>query len=202
MSNVRFHIVRFRLGPPPNSLSDAELDSGQWQRVPFPPLWAIRLLAIPVGALTAFLLLLAWARFTPHFEVSFAPFPKILVALILIGVVGIAIQVSASPGLGLTENSIVGFWPSRMLPYTSYLLKQKASHFVAALSLPFVALAFLPLLVFSALHVSSGWVIFVSCFSAASFGLNVFLAVWLVIRLPNGSFIAGRGFQPYWRLPQ
>jgi hypothetical protein len=144
----------------------------------------------------------AWARLTPRFELSFAPFYQVAVAILVVSLAGAALQLSAYPGMGLKSSSIVGFWPSRLVPYTAYLLELTKHRFIATLVLPVMVLALMPLLVVSVLQVSSGWVVFLSCFSAATFGFNGFLAAWLALRLPKGSVVAGRGFQPYWKLPQ
>jgi hypothetical protein len=189
----------FRLGPPPNSLSDAELASGEWQRLARPPLWALNLLSIPIGAVMAFLVLVGWALFTPRFKVSFEPGYQVAVVFLLVVVAGMLLQISTYPGMGLTNHSVFGVWPSRLTPYTVHLSKVSRRHLITSLLLPFVVLALLPLLIASVIRVSSGWLVFASCLSAATFGINVVLAV-PAFRLPKGSVVAGRGFKLYWQV--
>jgi Putative zincin peptidase len=192
----------FRLGPPPNSLSDAELASGEWQRLPYPPLWALRVMSFPLGIVTALPVFFLWVLLTPRFDVSSSgPGYRFIVAYVLIELAGAFLQMSAHPRRGLSTQTFLGFWPSRLLLYCACLSKATKRNAIAASLLPFLVLAVLPLLIAAVLHISSGWLIFCSCLAAASFGANVVLALpmwWL----PSGCVIAGRGFQPYWRLSQ
>jgi uncharacterized RDD family membrane protein YckC len=192
----------FRLGPPPNSLSDAELASGEWQRLPYPPLWALRVMSFPLGVFTALPVFFMWVLLTPRFDVSSSgPGYQLVVAYVSMELFGTFLQVSAYPGRGLTNQTLLGFWPSRLLLYCAHLSKATKRHAIAVSLLPFLVLGVLPPLIAAVLHISSGWLIFCSCLAAVLFGGNVVLALpmwWL----PSGCVIAGRGFQPYWRLSQ
>lgn len=189
----------FRLGAPPNSLSDAEVDSGEWNCLRYPPLWAMHLLSVPVGALLAFVVLVMWIRFTPRFELSFAPAYQLATAFLIVLVAGMCLQLLAHPGLGLGNSSVVGVWLSRLTPYTAYLAKLTKRRHIASLLLPLIGLAFVPPLIAASMGLNEGWLVFGSCLSAAIFGLNGFLAIWVAYRVPKGSIIAGRGFQAYWQ---
>ena len=189
----------FRLGPPPNSLSDAELASGEWRRLPRPPLWAIHLLSLPIGAVLALIVFVGWARFAPRFNISFEPGYQVAAAFLVVVTAGVLLQIVTHPGMGFTENSVLGLWPSRLTPYTAHLSKATKYRQVAASVLPFLVLALLPLALASVTRISSGWLVFGSCLSAAIFGVNVILVV-PVLRLPRGSVLAGRGFEAYWKL--
>jgi hypothetical protein len=147
----------------------------------------------------AFLVLVGWALFTPRFKVSFEPGYQVAVVFLLVVVAGMLLQISTYPGMGLTNHSVFGVWPSRLTPYTVHLSKVSRRHLITSLLLPFVVLALLPLLIASVIRVSSGWLVFASCLSAATFGINVVLAV-PAFRLPKGSVVAGRGFKLYWQV--
>lgn len=192
-------MLQFRLGPPPDSLSDEELASGEWRRVPYLPLWALQLLALPVGLLMAALVLMLWMLLTPRVDLRFAPGEQIALAFFVILLAGMLLEILLYPGMGLTNQSIFGFWPSRLTPYTVHTAKITKRRQVATLLMPFVVLAVLPLALATYLRYSSGWLVFYSCAAASMFGLNIFLALpyW---RLPSKSLIACRGFNPYWRV--
>ena len=187
------------LGPPPNSLSDAELHSGEWHRLKHPPLWAMHLLSLPVGALLAFVVLVAWIRLTPRFELSFAPTYQIAAAFLVVMLAGLWLQVLPHPGMGMKSSSILGFWPSRLTPYTAYSAKLPKRRVIASLLLPLVVLAILPPLAASSMRFSSGWLVFGSCLAAATFGMHGVLAILLAYEVPQGGMVAGRGFQAYWQ---
>jgi Putative zincin peptidase len=188
----------FRLGAPPNSLSDAELDSGEWNRLRQPPLWIMHLLAVPVGLVLAFVVLVAWIVLTPRFELSFAPPYQIVAAFLVVMLAGMCLQLLAHPGMGLKSNSVVGVWPSRLAPYTAYSAKLTKRRHIASLLLPLIVLAFMPPVIASTMGLNRGWLVFGSCLSAAIFGLNGFFAMWAAYQVPKGSIIAGRGFEAYW----
>lgn len=188
----------FRFGPPPDSLTDAELATGEWRSVPRPPLWVVHLLSLPVGALMALLVFVAWALLTPRFDIAFESGYKVTVAIALIYFLGMVLQISTYPEMGLSNKSVLGLWPSRLTPYTAYASKLSKRQFIATSVLPFVMLSILPLLFAAVLRTSSGWLIFGSCLAAGIYGTNVVLAL-PALRLPANCIIAGRGFQPYWR---
>ena len=188
-----------RLGPPPSSLTDADLASGDWRRLAQLPVWALQLLSLPVGGIAAFLCLAAWVLLTPPFEFTFAPTEQIAGLLVLVVVAGLLLQLSAYPGLGLTRASVLGFWPSRMTPYTACLRWLGREQFIACLLLPLAGLSVLPLMIASTLHISPGWLVFGSCASAAIFSTNLIVAV-SALRLPHGSVVASQGLQVFWKL--
>lgn len=189
-----------RLGPPPNSLTDAELATGAWRRLAQWPLWSLQLLSLPVGGIVAFLCFAAWAVLTPPFDVSFAPTHQIAGALFLVVLAGLLLQLSAYPGRGFTKASVLGFWPSRMTPYTACRVALGRDQLIVCLLLPLVGLSVVPLLIASVLHISPGWLVFTSCAAAAIFGINLLMAV-SVLRLPHGSVVAGQGLRMFWKPP-
>jgi hypothetical protein len=189
----------FRFGPPPNSLSDTELASGEWRRLALPPLWVRQVLSVPVGALMALILFVAWVRFTPRFEISVGAVHQVIGAVLFVFVAGMLLQISTYPGMGLTNNTVLGVWPSRLIPYTAHLSEVTKSRAIVSLLLPFAVLALLPVVVVVVTRISSGWLVFGSCMSAGIFGMNAVLAM-PVLRLPKRSVVAGRGFQAYWKV--
>lgn len=191
----------FHIGPPPNSLNDAELASGEWLRVPRLSVWALHLVALPVGVAMAALFFIAWAVIAPRYNVEFQPLPHVIGAFSLVVIAGAFVQAFAYPGYGFTKETIIGLWPSRFTPYTAHSTTVNRCHVISASVLPFLTLAVFPLLFASVFRISSGWLVFVSCSAAATFGTNVLHAL-PIYRLPSTGVFAGRGFQVYWRLPQ
>ena len=188
----------FRLGPPPDSLTDSEFATGEWRRVPRPPLWAVHVLSLPAGALMALLVLVAWILLTPPFDLVFESSDKVTVAIASVILLGLVLQISTYPRMGLSKQSVFGLWPSRLTLYTAHTSQLTKRQSIATLLLPFMVLSILPLLFVIVFRTSSGWLIFGSCLAAGVHGINVFLAL-PVLRLPSKCVIAGRGFEPYWR---
>jgi hypothetical protein len=174
------------------------LASGAWQPVRALPLWAAQLLAVPIGTAVALVVMAAWVLMTPHFDMSFAPAWHVAVAGAMVILSGMLVQVSAHPLRGLSSQSIIGIWPSRFTPYTACLTTIRKQHLVAVSVLPFLVLTVLPLAFAAVTQISSGWLVFASCFAAWVFGpvLVLGLPTWW---LPPKCMVAGRGFKAYWR---
>lgn len=193
--------MRFSFGPPPNSLSADELASGDWQRVRLLPMWAVQLLAVPVGAVISVLLFAAWTLLTPKFDVDFDDSMRGMWVALATLLLGPLLQVAAHHPAGFFGNSVLGLWASRLAVYTGTTDKVSRGRYLLVLSLPFLLLAVGPLIFVMSTRVQSGWLIYVSCVAALAFGINAVMALWAARQIPAGALVAGIGFQTYWRVP-
>lgn len=150
----------------------------------------------------ALLVLVMWVLLTPRFEISSASGEQLAAAFALVALSGTFLQFTTHPRMGLSDQSVLGVWPSRLAFYTAHLSKVTRRNLIATSLLPFLVLAILPLVVAATLRISPGWLVFESCLAAMMFGDNVVLLTLPAWRLPAGCVIASRGFQAYWRLPQ
>lgn len=193
--------MRFRLGPPENSLSDEDFHSGEWHQLRELPFWLFQLVALLAGALVSFAILILWLRFKP----GLAPDPdtswEVPVVVFAVLCAGTALQIAAHPGSGFTAKSVLGIWPRRFLPYTYFDGHISKGRYVFSLLLPAVALVGAPFLLASFRDGSSGWLAFISCIGALSFGAGPFLALSAAIQMPARARVAGRGMQVFWRRP-
>ena len=190
--------MKLLLGPPPNSLSDTQLTSGNWKPVTRLPMWAFQVMAPIAGGAIAFALFAAWAILTPRFTISFAPSHQVIGAGFAVLLSGLAIQLAVHPSMGVSANSVVGFWPSRVTFYTAYLNGMSKRRCLLHMVSPLLVMCVVPLTVAAALRFTSGWLIFVSCLAAFIFGVNVLVAVRTMCQVPSGATMRGRGFQSYW----
>jgi hypothetical protein len=120
----------------------------------------------------ALLLLVAWVLLTPRFNVAFESGYKVTVVFASVVLLGMILQICTYPGMGLSNESVLGLWPSRFTPYTAYASKLTKRQFVATSLMPFVVLSILPLLFAAVLRTNSGWLIFGSCLAAGIYGTN------------------------------
>lgn len=188
----------FRLGPPPNSLSDAEFASGEWVRVGRTSLLVQNILTIPIGALMVLLVIFEWAALAPEVNFVFAPFYQINIALVLTLLSGVLLRLLPYPGRGFTNQTLIGVWPSRLALYAGYVSNGSKSQFIASMWLPLLVLGFFPPVIASLVHTTPGWDMFVSCLSVWLFSTSAILAL-PVLLLPKGSIVGNRGFDIYWR---
>jgi hypothetical protein len=191
--------MNFRWGAPPNSISDDALASGEWSRILFPPVWVLHLSALPVGGIMALLPFAAWVRFGPKFSIDFAPPLHVLAAAVMTVTIGVWLQALTQAGTGPSSRRGVGFWPSRLLVYVFRLDPSSKRRFLSQFFVPALALTLTPLLAGLIFRIESGWLLFVSCLAVLCFGQNLLLGVWVAIKVPKGSAMAGRGLQLYWR---
>lgn len=192
--------MKFSLGPPPTQLSDHELIASDWHRLNMPPLWVLHILSLPAGALVACLILVAWILVIPKIQVDFAPASQVISVMAAAFVAGLFVRLLSHPGWGFTSKSSVGFWPSKFTFYTAYSDKLPKRNHVLQYSITFIVLSILPLLISAVLNFYSGWLVFVSCMIAFIFALDVFIALFIAMKVPAHAVLSGRGFETYWRL--
>jgi hypothetical protein len=140
-----------------------------------------------------------WVGFTPRFDFGFASSGELALAFALVVAAGLVLQLGTYPRMGLSDQSVLGFWPSRLAPYTIHVAKSTRRKLIATAFIPFFVLAILPLLIAMVFRISTGWGIFCSCLAATLYGPNAFLAI-LSLRAPARCVIGSQGFQTYWRL--
>jgi hypothetical protein len=191
--------MQFRFGPPPNSLSDSDLISGKWKALRELPFWLFQLCALLAGALGSVAVLIFWIQFGPAFTPDFGATWQIIVAMLAVLCTGMALQVAAHPGYGFTRKSTMGIWPSRFTPYTYFNGIVSKRRYIFSLLLPVTVSVVLPF--FAAMLSSrfSGWLTFISCCGAFSFGIGPFLALSAAVQLPANARVAGRGLKIFWR---
>lgn len=191
--------MRFYLGPPPDSLSDDELHSGEWNRLVRLPFWVLYLLYALFGLLLAFAVLMAWFALSRDVEISPASLHQLGATMLAFTLIGLWLPVLLHPGMGMKQCSVLGLWLSRLTPYTSCTAKLSKRRMIASLHLPIGVLVVLPLLVAPITNFRPMWLLFGSCYAAATFGSYTLLALLITYKAPPKVIIASRGFHVYWR---
>jgi predicted ABC-type exoprotein transport system permease subunit len=114
----------FRVGPLPEAPEFTPDDS--WILVREPTVGGFQLRAIPIALVTTVVLAVLWIIFTPIWhEIGPQTFPlpisKFIACLLGVIVVHELIHASVHPKMGISENTVIGFWSSRMFIYTIYV---------------------------------------------------------------------------------
>src|SRR2546422_8405255 len=131
--------MRFHVGPPPQS-PEFTPEPGGWNKLREPGAWVMQLLALPIAALTGVLLLAAvWLLGTVHAP-SGGGVPgigdsagQVLAVFVALIPLHELIHVLAHPGNGLTPDSVLGVWPSRVLFYAHYMSALSRKRFLVIL---------------------------------------------------------------------
>lgn len=191
--------MRFRVGPPLNSLSDSELRTGKWTQLRVLPAWSLQLLSPLAGCLVTFFVLILWAMLRTNLSIDANAtwqVPAIVVAVIG---TGLLLQLASYPDRGLTKDSVLGIWLQRLTPYTYFSGHVSKKCHLASLLVPVTALVAFPFVVALLTRHASGWLAFSSCVGAFAYGINLFRAASFALRVPAGALIDGRGLDIYWR---
>jgi hypothetical protein len=192
----------FRLGPLPESPEFIPDDT--WTLLGEPSLWGFQLRAIPIAVVTTVLLAVLWMMFTPVRHVIGAltfplPISNFIVCLLGVIVIHELIHASAHPKIGFSENTVIGFWPSRMFIYTIYVGELTKNRCLAILVLPFVIISIVPLIFATMTQTISFWVAYISILNALLACGDILAAIMTIRHFPNGAIIRTKGWLTFWR---
>jgi Putative zincin peptidase len=191
--------MRLHWGAVPKS-PDFEPREG-WNPLKEPSPWLFQFMALPVGVAVTLGMGILWLVMTP---LRHATQPPSLMGLVLsfppIVVVHELIHAVAHPSAGRSSNSILGFWPSRMICYAHYDGELTRNRLVVILLMPLIVISFVPLLVTAIARVASGWAAFVSVFNALLACGDILAAGMVLFQLPTGTIVRNQGWWTYWKV--
>ena len=160
------------------------------------------LIAIPVGIASAVVLAILWLYLTPLDDLSFQPSPiEFLFTLAGIIVVHELLHAVATPGAGLSDKTIVGFYPSRLSFYAAYTGEITRNRYVAVFLVPLFVISILPLLF--ALIGRFSWVEMagISILNALLSCGDLVGVTLIFFQIPRDGIVKNRGWRSYWRPP-
>jgi hypothetical protein len=188
-------IMRFTLGPPPSSCTVGPA----WTALKEPGPWAMQAVAVPVGAALAVAALGGWVCIAP------VSLPRSEGTLVLIGWLCVLIPAHewlhavAHPSFGLTPQTVVGFWPSRLLFFAHYDGCLSRNRLILVFLLPTLVLTLLPVLLATVWRIHSDWFVFVSSLNALIAGVDVCSVLLLISQVPVSARVQNEGYKTYWQ---
>jgi len=193
----------FKLGPLPESPEFTPDNS--WTLLREPSLWGFQLRAIPIALITTVVLAGLWIILTPVWRViGTLTFPLPISAFIacLLGVVVIheLIHASIHPKIGISDKTVIGFWPSRMFVYTIYVGELTKNRCLAILIMPFTVISIVPLAFATITQTASFWVAYISILNGLLACGDILAAVMTMRHFPNGAIIRTKGWLTFWKL--
>jgi hypothetical protein len=194
--------MTFRLGPLPEAPEFTPDDS--WILLREPSLKGFQLRAIPIAVVTTVVLAVFWVVLTPIVHVLGTltfPLPIYKFILCLLGVIVIheLIHASVHPKIGISENTVIGFWPSRMFIYTVYVGELTRNRCLVILIMPFTIISVVPLVFAAITQTTSIWVAYISILNALLACGDIFAAIMTMRLFPNGAIIRTKGWLTYWK---
>ncbi|MSR57765.1 MAG: DUF3267 domain-containing protein [Planctomycetaceae bacterium] len=207
--------MRLHLGAPPLS-PDFDPERDGWSKLREPsPLW-LQHVALPVAIVTATVLGFAWSRLTPMSSSGFSmtvdgrggAMPSWLVGILGMAVVAgcflalIAVHeflhALAMPHYGLTRQTLIGVWPSRLLFYAAYLGPMPRNHFLWVFAVPFLVLSLVPLLGCMLLRIGPAAVVVVSVINGACACGDLLGIAMIAWQVPRDALVRNQGWQTWW----
>lgn len=190
--------MRFHLGAIPDSPDF--LPDPPWRplrQAPAP--WKENLLALPIGVVAAVAVAALWFLLTPLRDIT----PKMSLPGFLLLFAGLVmvhelIHAMVHPMMGLSPNSILGYWTSLGF-YAHYDGEMSRNRLVACLLMPLLVLSIVPLVVSVVTQVSPCWVAFVSTFNAFCASVDLLLAGSLLFQVPATAIVRFKSWRIFWR---
>ena len=190
--------MKFIFGGIPDN-SDFNPESENWTAIKEPSPWIAQLIGIPVAFLAIILLVIFWYFFAPvrNFKIDIG-FETIF-WIIGIGIIHELIHAVFHPGCGISSNTYLGFWPSKLVLYAHYHSILSKYRFMAILISPFIFLSIVPLIVCSILHYSSTELCMISLFNALLACVDILGFFLILFGVPSDSFVQNKGWKTYYK---
>jgi hypothetical protein len=192
----------FRLGSLPE-VPEFTPDNN-WITLEEPSAWSLQLRAIPIGIITTIVFIFLWLVLTPVGQflgtMTFPP-PILRNALSIVGVIVVheIIHAVAHPKFGVSKDTVIGFWPSRVFLYTIYIGEQSKNRCVAILIMPFIIISVVPLIFATITQIAPLWLGYVSTFNALLACVDMVAAFMTIRQIPRGSIIRTKGWTTFFR---
>src|SRR5574341_792374 len=162
-----------------------------------PTPWVMQLLAWPLGIVLSITLAVLWFALTPLAQAPPPSAAELFGGLILMVPAHEALHLASHPRTG---DSILGFWPSRLLLYTHYHAALPCRRFIAILLIPVAVVSLLPLVLCAASATSSPLLGFASVSNALFASVDLFATGLVAWQIPAKATLRNRGWRVYWRV--
>jgi hypothetical protein len=190
--------MRFHLGAIPET-PDFSPDA-TWRKLREPTPWVMQFLALPLGIIACVAVGILWHYLTPLRDVSLDSPGMVLILCVAIIPIHELIHAAVHPCSGRSANSILGFWPSRLLFYAHYVGELSRGRFIAILLMPLLIISFVPLLVCAFIGRSSALLAFASTLNALFACGDVFAVGLLLFQIPADATVRNQGWRTFWKI--
>ena len=203
--------MRFHFGAVPKD-PDFLPETEGWSAVRELGPWMIQFIAMPVSfvllLLSGGLLYLVFPReflFTQPLTISMLCAPTWVWMLFLLIPIHEFLHAVCHPGWGFSSNSVIGFWPSKVLVYAHYEGMMSRNRFLLTIAMPYIILALLPIPLIAVSQIF-GWTLIVVVALAYLSAIGSVLACgdavvfWVIIsQIPTPAIVRNKGWKTYWK---
>jgi hypothetical protein len=173
---------------------------GPWRPLREPTPWVMQLMALPVAIIAGAILGILWAFLTPLRTASWPSFGVMIVTFFALIPIHELVHLGIHPCSGVTESSIVGFWPSKMLFFAHYTGELSRSRFMAILLMPLLVISFVPLIACAIIGCSVGLLVFASVANGLFACGDILGAGLLLCQVPPRARLRNQGWRTFWRV--
>jgi hypothetical protein len=204
--------MRLHLGAVPDD-PDFHPEAEGWSPIREPGPWMIQLIAMPFIFVLAFfsfeLLYLVFPReilFNPSFTISIVCAPIWIWMMVLLIPIHEFLHAVCQPGWEFSPNSVIGFWPSKVLFYAHYQGAMSRNRFLIALAMPFIVLGLVPIPIIAVSQIIGLTALMVVALaylaligSVLACGDAVGFSV-IISQIPRSAIVRNKGWKTYWKL--
>lgn len=194
--------MKFHFGKIPDAV-DFSPEKENWTPLKEPTPWLVQLLALPIGLALAALFLHLWVHLAPATSHNLATvLNNIFIGIPFTVIIHELIHTLAHPQNGRSSNTILGFWPSKMIFYAHYggiLTKQR---FITILVLPFIFISILPLILCIFFSIDSYFLMFVSVFNTIGSCVDLLGVIIIFFQVPSTAIMRNKVWKTYYRIPE
>jgi hypothetical protein len=193
--------MRFHLGEIPDSPDFVPDET--WKTMHEPSIWGMQLIAFPIGILSVGIIALLWINITPLLRPGTFKFPVpigiLLFCFVSVLIIHELIHATIHPMAGTSKNTVLGFLPSKMFLYTTYVGELSRNRCLALLLAPFIVISIIPLMMASILHVAPYWLAYASILNAYLASGDLYMVGRTLFRIPPHATVRSQGWKTYWR---
>lgn len=192
--------MKFILGKMPQNPEFKPEDQG-WIPLDEPGSIKIQLFAIPVTVLVALTIQLGFWLV----GVDVSPLSKLknipIALVIVLGIIPMheLLHFFCLPNFGLNRKSIIGFWPSRLVPYVYYNGALPRNRYILILVCPFVVISVIPLLSSVFKPDLPILIVAVSYLNSLFCGGDLMGLLLLVRQVPSNTLVRNNGYHTFWQ---
>jgi hypothetical protein len=181
--------MKFKIGPLDSEIEQPDYN---WKPIEKMSVWEFQLKATPIGIIAAILIGFLWSYIIPVNDfINEIKFPNtvIIFALCLIGTLIIheILHLIVHPKYGNSEESLLGFWPSKMFLYALYKGEMNRTRTCIMLVMPFLLISIIPLLTSVIIMKTTYWIAYISILNAYLSCGDLYSIIWTLKKLPQGS---------------
>jgi len=105
----------------------------------------------------------------------------------------------STPSWGMSDRTVVGFWPRKVLPYAIYTDALTRTQIIWFIVMPFLTLTVLPAIGMCILELDTPILYYCILINAGLSGGDIVQVPVFLSQVPRHAIIRNRGFESYWK---